>query len=213
MTRPCASQLDEDRSHRKRSSLDIRTIRLKMSDHLSIHRGDKMQISNDKVVTIEYTMTDQLGNLLDTSDNGDTVSFIQGRGAVFPALEAALEGKSIGEQLQITLTPEQAYGATDERLIKIIPRDQFRMAGEIAVGSRFKTRRDNTEVVVTVVKVDEESVVVDANPPLAGVTIQMDMVIVEVRDAIAEELASGQLQDMDDIYAREQKTSVAVELK
>lgn len=184
-----------------------------MSGHLSIRRGDKMQISNDKVVTIEYTMTDQLGNLLDSSDNGDTVSFIQGRGAVFPTLEAALEGKSIGERLQITLTPEQAYGATDERLIKIIPRGHFRMAGEITVGSRFKTRRDDTDVVVTVVKVDEESVVVDANPPLAGVTIQMDVVIVEVRDAIEEELASGQVQDMDEIYAKEQKKSVTVELK
>ncbi|WP_428622970.1 FKBP-type peptidyl-prolyl cis-trans isomerase [Sedimenticola sp.] len=172
-----------------------------------------MQISNDKVVTIEYTMTDPLGNLLDTSDNGDTFSFIQGRGAIFPALETALEGKSIGERLQITLTPEQAYGATDERLIKIIPRNKFRMEGEISVGSQFKTQRDNTEVIVTVVKVDEENVVVDANPPLAGVTIQMDVVIVEVRDAIEEELASGQVQDMDEIYAKEQKKSVAVELK
>ncbi len=63
------------------------------------------------------------------------------------------------------------------------------------------------------VKVDEESVVVDANPPLAGVTIQMDVVIVEVRDAIEEELASGQVQDMDEIYAKEQKKSVTVELK
>jgi FKBP-type peptidyl-prolyl cis-trans isomerase SlyD len=172
-----------------------------------------MQISNDKVVTIEYTMTDQLGNLLDTSDNGETVSFIHGRATVFPALEVALEGRSIGERLQLTLTPEQAYGATDERLVKVIPRDKFKLEGEIAVGRRFKTRRDDTEVVVTVVKVDDESVVVDANPPLAGVTIQMDVVIVEVRDAIAEELASGQVQDMDEIYEKEQKKSVIVELK
>ncbi|WP_260294768.1 FKBP-type peptidyl-prolyl cis-trans isomerase [Sedimenticola hydrogenitrophicus] len=172
-----------------------------------------MQISNDKVVTIEYTMTDQLGNLLDTSDNGETVSFIHGRGTVFPALEEALDGRSIGERLQLTLTPEQAYGATDERLVKVIPRDKFKLEGEIAVGRRFKTLRDDTEVVVTVVKVDDESVVVDANPPLAGVTIQMDVVIVEVRDAIAEELASGQVQDMDEIYEKEQKKSVIVELK
>lgn len=172
-----------------------------------------MQISKDKVVTIEYTMTDPLGNLLDTSDNGDTVAFIQGRGAVFPALESALEGKSMGERLQITLSPEQAYGATDERLIKSIPRDQFRLEGEIRAGSRFKTRRDDTEVVVTVVRVDDESVLVDANPPLAGVTIQLDVVIVEVRDAIEEELASGQVQDMDEIYEKEQKKSVTVELK
>ncbi len=172
-----------------------------------------MQISNDKVVTIEYTMTDPLGNLLDSSDNGDTVSFIQGRGAIFPALETALDGKLMGEHLQITLTPEQAYGATDERLIKVIPRDRFRMQGEIAVGSQFKTRRDDTEVVVTVVKVDQENVVVDANPPLAGVTIQIKVVIVEVRDAIEEELASGQVQEMDEIYAKEQNKGVAVELK
>ncbi|MCW8848117.1 MAG: peptidylprolyl isomerase [Sedimenticola sp.] len=172
-----------------------------------------MQISKDKVVTIEYTMKDQLGNLLDTSDNGDPISFIQGKGGVFPALEAALDGKSIGERLQVTLTPEQAYGQTDERLIKIIPRDKFKVEGEPQVGSQFRTRRDDTDVVVTIVKVDDESVVVDANPPLAGVTILMDIVIVEVRDAVEEELRTGQVQNMDEIYEKEHKKSMAVELK
>jgi FKBP-type peptidyl-prolyl cis-trans isomerase SlyD len=172
-----------------------------------------MQISQDKVVTIEYTMTDPLGNLLDTSDNGDTISFIQGRGGIFPALEAALESKSIGERVLITLTPEQAYGATDERLIKIIPRDKFRIEGDIAVGSQFRTRRDDTDILVTIVKVDDDSVVIDANPPLAGVTINMDVVIVEVRDAIEEELLTGEVQNMDEIYEKEHKKSMAVELK
>ncbi|MCW8944788.1 MAG: peptidylprolyl isomerase [Sedimenticola sp.] len=172
-----------------------------------------MQISQDKVVTIEYTMTDQLGNLLDTSDNGDTLSFIQGKGAIFPALEDALSGKSIGERLEITLTPEQAYGKTDERLIKIVPRDRFKFEGEIQVGSQFKTRRDDEDIVVTIVKVDDESVVIDANPPMAGVTINMDIVIVEVRDAVEEELLTGQVQDMDEIYEKEHKKSMAVELK
>ncbi len=172
-----------------------------------------MQISQDKVVTIEYTMTDQLGNLLDTSDNGDTLSFIQGKGAIFPALEDALSGKSIGERLEITLTPEQAYGKTDERLIKIVPRDRFKFEGEIQVGSQFKTRRDDEDIVVTIVKVDDQNVVIDANPPMAGVTINMDIVIVEVRDAVEEELITGQVQDMDEIYEKEQKKSMAVELK
>jgi FKBP-type peptidyl-prolyl cis-trans isomerase SlyD len=172
-----------------------------------------MQISQDKVVTIEYTMTDPLGNLLDTSDNGDTISFIQGKGGIFPALEEALENRSIGERVQITLPPEQAYGATDERLIKIIPRDKFRVEGEIVVGSQFKTRRDDTDILVTIVKVDDDSVVVDANPPLAGVTINMDVIIVEVRDAIEEELLTGQVQNMDEIYEKEHKKSMAVELK
>ncbi|MCW8906496.1 MAG: peptidylprolyl isomerase [Sedimenticola sp.] len=172
-----------------------------------------MLVSKDKVVTIEYTMSDPLGNRLDSSDNGDTVSFIQGRGSLFPALEAALEGKSMGERVEVILPPDQAYGETDERLVKVVPRAQFQVEGEISVGQQFRTRRGDTEVPVTVVRVDEENVVVDANPPLAGVTLHMDMVIVEVREAIEEELASGQVQDMDDIYGKEHKKSVAVELK
>ncbi len=172
-----------------------------------------MLISKDKVVTIEYTMKDALGNRLDSSDDGDAVSFIQGRGTVFPALEEALEGKSIGERVAVTLTPDQAYGETDERLVKIIPRDKFRVEGEIEVGQQFRTQRGGTEIPVTVVKVDEENVVVDANPPLAGVTLEMDVVIVEVRDAIEEELATGEVQDMDEIYEKEQQKSVIVELK
>ena len=172
-----------------------------------------MQISQDKVVTIEYTMTDQLGNLLDTSDNGETISFIQGKGGVFPALEEALNEKSIGERVAVTLTPEQAYGNTDERLVKIVPREKFKVEGEIKVGSQFRTHRDDEDIVVKVVKVDDENVVIDANPPLAGVTINMDIVIVEVRDAVEEELATGQVQNMDEIYEKEHKKSMAVELK
>lgn len=172
-----------------------------------------MQVSNDRVVTIEYTMSDPLGNRLDSSDDGDTVSFIHGRGALFPALEAALEGKSMGERVEVILPPDQAYGETDERLVKIIPRERFGVEGEISVGQQFRTRRGETEVPVTVVRVDEENVVVDANPPLAGVTLHMDVVIVEVREAIEEELASGQVQDMDDIYEKERSKSVIVELK
>ncbi|OOZ38670.1 peptidylprolyl isomerase [Solemya pervernicosa gill symbiont] len=162
-----------------------------------------MQISKDKVVTIEYTMTDEAGKMVDTTDNRDALSFIQGSGQLIPALEQALEGHSSGEQLQITLPPEQGYGERDERLVKEIPRSQFQVPGEIELGMLFQAQNGDHAVPVTVVKFDEETVTIDANPQLAGTTLSVDIVIVEVRDAIAEELESGEVQEINEIYQQE----------
>lgn len=162
-----------------------------------------MHIARDSVVTIEYTMRTEEGEVIDSSDHGDPMSFIQGAGTVFPALEEQLEGRNSGEHLAIRLTATQAYGDRDERLVKTVPRSHFKFSETLRPGMHFKTMRDDTEVDVTVVEVNEESVIVDANSPLAGVPITLDIVITDVRLALPEELASGQVQMMDDIYAHE----------
>ena len=64
-----------------------------------------MQVTKDKVVTLEYTMTDDEGDVVDTTDNGEPLSFIQGRASLLPAIEAAIEGKEVGHRLAITLEP------------------------------------------------------------------------------------------------------------
>ncbi len=162
-----------------------------------------MKICNDRVVTIEYTVKDKQGNLIDSSDDSEALSFIQGKGKVFSGLEAALMEHNSGEQLSISLEPDQAYGVRNEKLVKQIPRKRFNIEGDIQPGMQFKTKKKERTMTVTVTEVTDEQVTVDANHPLAGVSIDIDLVIISVREAIEAELQSGEVQDMDEIYGKE----------
>ncbi len=164
-----------------------------------------MQVSKDKVVSIEYKMVDREGNVISTSDDGETLSFIQGRASVFTSIEEQVEGHRMGERLTFTLEPQQAYGERDDNLVQAIPRKQFNYDSDIEVGMKFVTHKNDRDLPVIVTAVSDEEVTVDANHPLAGVVLNVDLVIVEVREAIDTELESGVIQQMDDIYTQEQK--------
>jgi len=163
-----------------------------------------MRVSKDKVVTIEYKMVDKRGQVLASSDDNDALSFIQGRKSVFPIIEEKVEGRSTGDRLTFELTPEQAYGQRNPDLVRVIPRKQFKSDGEINIGMKFTTRKNGRELDVTVIGVTDDEVTVDANHPLVGVSMNLDLVIVDVRDALPEELETGVIQEIDEIYRQEQ---------
>jgi len=151
-----------------------------------------MQITKDRVVTIEYTTTDKDDQIIDTTDNIDNYTFIFGRGNLFKTVEEALEGRYKGAQLNLTLTPEQAYGARDESLIKTVPRKQVRVpAGDLEVGFKLRGNDRDNSTPITVVAFDDETVTLDANNPLAGLTINIKIAVVDVREADEEELKTG----------------------
>ena len=161
-----------------------------------------MAIAQHKVVTMEYTLSDDKGNTIDSTDGRDALSYIQGTETLFPAFEAQLEGHESGERLNFTLSPEDGYGVRDERLMKSLPRDRFNTGDDITVGMSFKTGEGEDAVEVIVAAVDENEVTIDANPPLAGVSLNFDVVITGVRDAKPEELESGRVISMDEIYSQ-----------
>ncbi len=172
-----------------------------------------MQVAKDKVVTIEYTLTDVEGRVVDTTDNGEPLSFIQGRGNLFPAIEAAIAGHEMGARLSIVLESEQAYGHRNENLIRKVPRDHVNIQGKLEVGLRLQ-RRDGSKIApITVVGFDDDSVTLDANNPLAGATLCVDLVIVEIRDAVEVELKSGKVQSMGELYEKESIDGVVVDFK
>ncbi len=168
-----------------------------------------MQISKDTVVTLEFTLTDDEGIVLDSTDDREAHSFIHGRGDIFEGLEEALLGHNSGEQLNITLPPEQGFGPVQEDLIKQVSMEYFKKAKEITPGMQFKTEKEGEEVIVTVADVDEEKglVTIDANHPLANSSLHFDLVIVGVRKAVAAELRNGQVQTMDEIYSQEDENN------
>ncbi|VAX06669.1 hypothetical protein MNBD_GAMMA26-429 [hydrothermal vent metagenome] len=157
-------------------------------------QGLTMQVRKDRVVTIEYTTTDNNDQVVDTTDHGEKFLFIQGRETVFKAVEEALEGHFMGELLKITLAPEQAYGLRDDALIKKVPRDHIRVPGDLKVGIKLRGSNRNNAVPITIVDFDDDTVTLDANNPLAGQILNIELAILEVRDALEEELETGNIQ-------------------
>jgi FKBP-type peptidyl-prolyl cis-trans isomerase SlyD len=150
-----------------------------------------MQVSKDKVVSIDYTLTNAAGQTLDTSAGREPLAYIQGNNNIIPGLENALEGKQVGEKLTVTVPPEQAYGNRDESLLLAIPRESFGEIQDIKPGMQFQMDSPNGPLVITVTEATETEVKVDGNHPLAGETLTFDVEIVDVREASQEELAHG----------------------
>jgi FKBP-type peptidyl-prolyl cis-trans isomerase SlyD len=151
-----------------------------------------MQAGPNKVVTIDYTVTDGQGGEIDSSRDGDPLVYIHGVGHLIPGLEKEVEGKSAGDTLTVVVPPEEAYGQRDEALRQVVARDQFEDPDKLQVGMQFEAQgEENDSEVVTVVAIEGEEITLDANHPLAGITLHFEVSIVEVRDASQEELDHG----------------------
>lgn len=150
-----------------------------------------MNISANKVVSIDYTLKDDQGQVLDTSEGREPLVYLHGAQNIIPGLESALEGKDTDDELSVHVDPEQAYGSRDDSKIQQVPREMFGDA-EVKVGAQYHAAGPNGEaLVVTVTDADGENVTVDGNHPLAGVPLNFDVKVVDVRDATEEELAHG----------------------
>lgn len=151
-----------------------------------------MQIAKNSVVSFDYTLTDPEGKVLDKSEGRGPLTYLHGAGGIIPGLESALEGRSSGDALKVTIDPEKAYGVRDERAVQTAPRSQFPPGQMIMVGQQMQAHGPNgRQFNVRVTKVTDTEITVDANHPLAGVPLTFDVKIVAVRAATPEELQHG----------------------
>lgn len=150
-----------------------------------------MRIAKNKVVSINYLLKDNASNVIDSSEGGEPLAYIHGIGNIIPGLENALSGKSKGDRVEVTVAPAEAYGERDEALTQVVPRDRFEPGVEIQTGMQFHTHAEDGMQVVTVTSADDQNVTIDANHPLAGVTLNFQVEIMDVRDATEEELTHG----------------------
>ena len=151
-----------------------------------------MQISRNTVVTIDYTLKDDKGTVIDSSEGNEALAYLHGADNIIPGLESALEGKTAGEALTVTVTPEDGYGTRNLELIHQVPRNMFPEDEDIVVGVQYHAQGQEGEVITFMVTAMEgDSVTVDANHPLAGEQLHFDVQIVEVRDASDEEIDHG----------------------
>ncbi len=150
-----------------------------------------MQIENQKVVSIHYTLTNEAGQVLDSSENQEPLAYIHGHGNIIPGLENALLGLTKGEKLKVTVAPADGYGERDDSMVQSVPRSAFQGVDDIKPGMQFQAQSPEGIQLVTVVSVEGDEVTLDGNHPMAGITLIFDVEITDVRDPTAEELDHG----------------------
>jgi FKBP-type peptidyl-prolyl cis-trans isomerase SlyD len=150
-----------------------------------------VQIAADSVVLIHYTLKNDDGKVLDSSAGGEPLAYIQGHGNLVSGLEKALEGKTQGNRIDVTLAPADGYGLRNEALVQRVPKRSLQGAGEIRKGMQFQARTEDGMRLFTVTGVAGDMVTLDGNHPLADKTLNFDVEVVEVREATEEELEHG----------------------
>lgn len=151
-----------------------------------------MQIAQNSVVAIHYTLTNNAGEVIDTSrDHGEPLVYLQGHGNLIPGLESQLAGKTAGDNLSAVVQPADGYGERVEELIQEVPREAFTGVDELEPGMQFQADTAAGPRLFTITDIQGETVTVDGNHPLAGEVLNFAVEVVSVREASAEEIEHG----------------------
>jgi len=151
-----------------------------------------MKVGKDKVVLMHYTLKNDAGDVIDSSDGGDPLPFLQGHGNIIPGLESALEGSKVGDKLEVSIKPEEGYGVRIKDAIQEIPSSALQGVDEVKVGMQLQSQdKDGNAFLVSVTKIEDDKITVDGNHPLAGQTLHFSVSIESIRKAESEELSHG----------------------
>ncbi len=156
-----------------------------------------MQISTNKVVTLNYTLKNDAGEILDQSQNSDFV-YLHGHDQIIPGLEAALLDHTTGDELSVHIEPKEGYGEHNPQLTQQVPKNMFPGDAEIKVGTQFHAEGpDGQPIAITIAEVNDDEVVIDGNHPMAGIALNFEVTVMEVRDASTEEQEHGHAHGPD----------------
>ena len=155
-----------------------------------------VNVTAQKVVSIEYTLTSDQGEVIDSSVGRDPLVYLHGANNIVPGLEKALENKSAGESIDVAVPPEEGYGLRDARLVRNTPMRKL-PDGKAQVGQRLRVQTEHGPRILTVTAIKGDYATLDANHPLAGKTLHFKVKVVDVRDATAQELEHGHVHGPD----------------
>ncbi len=151
-----------------------------------------MKIADKCVVHIHYTLKNDQGETLDSSEGREPLPYLHGASNIVPGLEKALTGQEAGAQLDVTVSPEEGYGPVFPEAIQTVPREAFQGVDDIQPGMQFQAQGPEGQVqVITVKEITDEGIVVDGNHPLAGQNLNFSVEVAEVREATEEEMEHG----------------------
>lgn len=147
-------------------------------------------VTKNKVVSLIYVVRNEKGDIFEYRDL--PVSYVHGSGAdLFPKIEQSLEGHAVGDRVSVQLSPGEAFGERDPKLtftddIENAPPELRR------IGAEFEAQNAKGEsIMLTVTRIEEDRITVDANHPLAGQTINFEVTVQDIRDATDEEIRNG----------------------
>jgi FKBP-type peptidyl-prolyl cis-trans isomerase SlyD len=146
--------------------------------------------SNPRVIEFHYVLHDMKGEMIDQSEAGEPLAFLEGSGQIIPGLESVLLTMSKGDKREVHVKAEDAYGDRDETLVANVPVDQL-PTSEVKIGDMFRGGPDQDDPIMVVTSVTESHVTLDANHPLAGKDLVFKVEIAEMRPATKDELEHG----------------------
>lgn len=147
-----------------------------------------MIIDINRIVSIRYTLTNGEGEQLDRSPDGEPLVYLHGAAGVLPALETALAGKSAGDSFDVTIAPAEGFGEHQPSMIQSVPRSALLIEQELEVGMQITAQTEHGDRPVTITAMDDDSITIDANHPLAGMTLRFEGRVEDVRAATEEEI-------------------------
>lgn len=155
-----------------------------------------MTVDNNSVVTIAYTLRNEEGTVIDSSDQNGNISYLHGHQNIVPGLETALAGKTVGDEINTEIEPTDGYGERRDDLVFSVPRERMPQDEELSTGMQFRAQvAEGQELVVTLVDVADDQVTLDGNHPLAGEKLVFDVKVEDVREATPEEIEHGHVHD------------------
>ena len=162
------------------------------------------KITDGKVVSMTYVLTVD-GEEVGRADANEPLEYLHGAENIVPGLEAALEGKTVGDIVHLTVPPENAYGEYDDDEIDEFDLDEIPGGENLEEGMIVEVEDEDGFVYIgTVMEIVDGSVVVDFNPPLAGKTLTFDVQVLTIRDAEADELDHGHPHSLNSFYNDEE---------
>lgn len=150
-----------------------------------------MEIAKNRVVSFEYTLKNDGGNIIDQSETGEPLIYLHGAENIIPGLEQALEGKRVNDALSVSIEAVDGYGEYNSEMTQVVPSSMFEGVDSIEVGMQFQAQTEQGVQVIRVSEVNGDQITIDGNHPLAGERLHFDVTVTDIREASAEELEHG----------------------
>ncbi len=150
-----------------------------------------MQIAERTVASFNYTLTNDAGEVIDSSAGRSPLAYLHGAGNIVPGLEKEMLGHSAGDVFNVQVSPEEGYGMPNPMMIQVVPKAAFQGVDELEVGMEFQAQTPQGPMSVVIARIEGDEVTVDGNHPLAGQTLHFAIEVTEVREASLEELTHG----------------------
>jgi FKBP-type peptidyl-prolyl cis-trans isomerase SlyD len=155
-----------------------------------------LTVADGMVVSLDYTLRLDDGQVIDSSEGDEALQFLQGQGQIIPGLEQALYGMTVGEEKEVEVAPADGYGESDPDAYQMVPNDVFPADLELNEGLGLRMRNEAGEPVEAyVADIRPEGVLLDFNHPLAGKTLFFQVKIADLRPGTSEELAHGHVHN------------------